>query len=48
MWQCSGQSPGASVTSSMSRVEPVGTSTVLSGHCAPGGIAPPSVATTLK
>jgi hypothetical protein len=32
MWQCSGQSPGASATNSIVRVVPTGTSTVVSGN----------------
>ena len=48
IWQCIGQSPGISGTSSTSRVVPTGTSTVVSGHCPASGIGPPSVATTFR
>ena len=46
MWQCIAQSPGSSATNSIVRVLPTGTSTVVSGHCADSGIAPPSVSVT--
>jgi hypothetical protein len=48
MWQCKAQSPGASAVNSTVRVLPVGTSTVVSGQRAPGGIGPPSVSVIWK
>jgi hypothetical protein len=37
MWQCIAQSPASSGTSSITRVPPTGTSTVVSGSCALSG-----------
>jgi hypothetical protein len=38
MWQCIAQSPGSVGTSSITRVDPTGTSTVVSGRCALSGM----------
>ncbi len=46
MWQWTAQSPGSVATSSMTRAEPVGTRTVVSGQRADGGTSPPSVPVT--
>ncbi len=48
LWGYNGQSPGLSARKSTARIEPTGTSTVVSGHCAPSGTQPPSVQLTAK
>ena len=48
MWQCIAQSPGLSAVNSTVRVDPTGTSTVVSGQRPASGMTPPSVSVTVK